>query len=112
MADAEYDGVRFGGDAADGIAFFAGRPAGGTARVEYYAGILAGTDLGAPLTQVSGLTMNWYGAVNWAVFDRTDSQAFAYQSGNATTTTTRDFVLKIDPRRADVQRIFRAGRGG
>ena len=96
MADAEYDGVRFGGDAADGIAFFAGRPAGGTARVEYYAGILAGTDLGAPLTQVSGLTMNWYGAVNWAVFDRTDSQAFAYQSGNATTTTTRDFVLKID----------------
>ncbi|MCA8834547.1 MAG: hypothetical protein K8953_05615, partial [Proteobacteria bacterium] len=98
MRDAAYEGVRLGGDVADGIAFFAGRAptgTGSTLRIEYYAGILAGADLGEALKREVGASVDWYGAVNWAIVD-TNSKGFVYQSRNTTNRTPRDFVLTID----------------
>ncbi|MGU9962828.1 MAG: hypothetical protein ACNYPD_01845 [Candidatus Halichondribacter symbioticus] len=96
MELATYEGVPLGGDAADGIAFFAGRPANRFTRVDYYAGILAGADLGAVLRQEStGATAKWYGAVNWAILNG-DSKGFLYQSGTSTDRATRDFVLTVN----------------
>ena len=62
MSTATYDGVPLGGDAADGIAHTGGFLSAGNRGAFYsYAGILAGTDLGAPLTQISG-TARWNGS--------------------------------------------------
>ena len=105
MATAKYDNVLLGGDTADGIAFFAGRPAtghGSSERVEYYAGILAGADLGEALRQEStGATAKWHGAVNWAIAI-TSGKGFLYHDQTAIGTTTRDFVLEIDLGARDV----------
>ena len=51
---ATFDGRALDGDATDGVAFFS------TATGNFYAGILSGTDLGAPVTQTSG-TASWVG---------------------------------------------------
>ena len=113
MATAKYDNVLLGGDTADGIAFFAGRPATGTGsdlRVEYYAGILAGADLGEALRQESaGAKVKWHGAVNWAIATL-GSKGFAYHDQTAIGTTTRDFVLEIDLGAREFNAFF--GRSG
>ncbi len=102
MDVATYEGVSLGGDVADGIAFFAGRPADGSERVEYYAGILAGADLGAAIRQEVGATVNWYGAVNWAVTDTGENgtggqgKGYVYQNESWGNRAFRDFVLTID----------------
>ncbi|MCA8836074.1 MAG: hypothetical protein K8953_13415, partial [Proteobacteria bacterium] len=60
LADATFNGVALGGDAEDGAAFFsAGRANDGG--YYSYAGILSGTNLGAPLTDTQG-TAKWIGA--------------------------------------------------
>ncbi|MCA8833497.1 MAG: hypothetical protein K8953_00300, partial [Proteobacteria bacterium] len=56
LADATFNGVALGGDAADGISYFAA--AGGGKR---YAGVLSGTNLGAPLTDTQG-SAKWIGS--------------------------------------------------
>ena len=58
---ASYDGKYLNGDARDGVAFFEGNPYQGTGSFAY-AGILAGTDLGAPLNQTGRAT--WHGSIN------------------------------------------------
>ncbi len=60
LADATFNGVALGGDAADGISYFA------AARTSWggfysYAGILEGTNLGAPLTDTQG-SAKWIGS--------------------------------------------------
>ncbi len=64
---ATFDGMRLDGDVADGVAFFEGSNGRYFA---YYAGILSGTDLGAPVTETEG-TANWYGQLK-TIFFRTD----------------------------------------
>ncbi len=59
LADATFNGVALGGDAADGVAFFAAGYNNGGAYG--YAGILSGTNLGAPLTDTQG-TAKWIGS--------------------------------------------------
>ena len=58
---ASYDGKYLNGDARDGVAFFEGNPYQGAGSFAY-AGILAGTDLGAPLNQTGRAT--WHGSIN------------------------------------------------
>ncbi|MCA8836013.1 MAG: hypothetical protein K8953_13110, partial [Proteobacteria bacterium] len=58
---ATYDGKYLNGDAADGVAFFEGEPYQGAGDFAY-AGILAGTDLGAPINQTGKAT--WHGSIN------------------------------------------------
>ena len=55
LADATFNGIALGGDAEDGMAFFASNS------INSYAGILSGTNLGAPLTQTQG-TAKWIGS--------------------------------------------------
>ena len=105
MATAKYDNVLLGGDTADGIAFFAGRAPGNTERVEYYAGILAGADLGEPLREETNATVNWHGAVNWAIAI-VGGKGFAYHDQTAIGTTTRDFVLTIDLETREFRSFF------
>ena len=57
LADATFNGVALGGDATDGVAYFAS----GVGEEYSYAGILSGTNLGAPLTQRQG-TAKWIGS--------------------------------------------------
>ncbi len=54
-----FNGTRLGGDATDGVAFFYGR-VNGTGTRYYHSGIFSGTDLGAPITDLSG-TASWVG---------------------------------------------------
>ncbi len=73
LAQARYDGAAIGGDLADGIDFFtlfhrtvpidnSGLSTGATTTTRYhYAGILSGTDLGAPVA-TSGETAIWNGS--------------------------------------------------
>ncbi len=76
MRDATFNGTRLGGDVADGMAFFVAAPSLQSDR-HGYAGIFSGTDLGAPVTNLSG-TARWVG------------------SFNSSHTASRDFVLEID----------------
>ena len=57
---AEYDGSILDGDSDDGVAFFRGKF--NRSKNYYYAGILSGTDLGAPVTQTQG-TATWNGEI-------------------------------------------------
>ena len=64
LADATFNGVPLGGDRADGVAFFATGITYGEKNgfgIYSYAGVLSGTNLGAPLTQTSG-TAQWDGS--------------------------------------------------
>ena len=59
LADATFNGVALGGDRADGAAFFAAERAN-NGRYYSYAGILSGTNLGAPLTDTARFCqMDW-----------------------------------------------------
>ncbi len=66
-----------GGDAADGVAYFRGQ-VNGRGTLYYYSGIFSGTDLGAPITDLSG-TASWVGKFQ-----------SIYHNVN------RDFVLEVD----------------
>ncbi len=72
---AEFNNIPLGGDATDGVAFFRDY----TGPSYYYAGILSGTDLGAPLDEPTGTTAIWVGSINDAKY--TDSN--------------KDFVLEV-----------------
>ncbi len=58
---AQYSGTPLGGDLHDSVAFFAGWRHGA---VHYYAGVLAGADLGAPLTNSAGTSTTFYGQIS------------------------------------------------
>ncbi len=75
---ATYKGFDLGGDATDGVAFL-NNYTRNYGSIGYYAGILSGTDLGAPLSQT--MKMNWVGQFQTV--------------GNSGTTDT-DFILEID----------------
>ncbi|MCA8835043.1 MAG: hypothetical protein K8953_08155, partial [Proteobacteria bacterium] len=60
LADATFNGVALGGDVADGVAFFS-TEAANNRRGYSYAGILSGTNLGAPLTDTTG-SAKWIGS--------------------------------------------------
>nr|MCA8835342.1 hypothetical protein [Pseudomonadota bacterium] len=65
FADATFKGRAFGGDATDGVVIFRGqdnRATGGPrySNTTHYAGILPGTNLGAPVNEPDG-TAIWYG---------------------------------------------------
>ena len=71
-------GVALGGDVTSGVAFFRGGRRGDSDHYyRYYAGILSGTDLGAPVTQTSG-TASWVGQLKSVWFE-----------------SNRDFVLEV-----------------
>ncbi len=72
---ATYEGAPLGGDATDGVAFFS------SGYRDYYAGILSGTDLGAPLAQT--MKVNWVGQVQTV-------------NNYNTNTISKDFILEID----------------
>ena len=63
LADATFNGVALGGDAADGLAFLTNGA--------LYSGILSGTNLGAPLTNTVG-TAKWIGSFQLAGYSPTD----------------------------------------
>ena len=80
---AEYLGAPISRDVLDGIVFGHGDING---RRRHYAGILAGTDLGAPLAgnvAVEDANVEWRGAFAWLFADET-------------TVVTRDFILNIN----------------
>ena len=60
LADATFNGVALGGDATDGVAYFAAERANDGNRYSYI-GILSGTNLGAPLTDTEG-SAKWIGS--------------------------------------------------
>ena len=65
LADATFNGVALGGDAADGVAFFAAEyNNNGNGGWYSYAGILSGTNLGAPLTDTAG-SAKWVGSFRY-----------------------------------------------
>ncbi|MCA8835011.1 MAG: hypothetical protein K8953_07985, partial [Proteobacteria bacterium] len=60
LADATFNGTALGGDATDGMVFFAAKAAN-NGWYYSYAGILSGTNLGAPLTDTIG-SAKWIGS--------------------------------------------------
>ncbi len=72
---ATFNGRALGGDATDGVAFFWGENGG---RFPMYAGIMSGTDLGAPVDNPAGTTASWVG-----------------QFQSLWHTTNEDFILEI-----------------
>ena len=70
LADATFNGVALGGDAADGVGLFAAERAN-NGRYYSYAGILQGTNLGAPLTDTQG-SAKWIGSFQFEGRDPTD----------------------------------------
>ncbi len=82
---AMFDGRALGGDATDGVAFFWGTPYSG-GNGTFHAGILSGTDLGAPIMQKSG-TASWVGQFQAVHF-----------------TTNKDFVLEVTFGNADTNK--------
>ncbi len=63
LAGTTPDGTSLGGEGADGVAFFRGTldDTSGVAKHYYYAGLLSGTNLGAPITD-SSLNGSWKGS--------------------------------------------------
>ncbi|MCA8836125.1 MAG: hypothetical protein K8953_13670, partial [Proteobacteria bacterium] len=95
---ATYVRAELGGDAADGVAFFAGREhkkqGDITTDVDYYAGIHSGTDLGTPLprqygTEGGDLEVNWNGSIGWLIYDRDETGGYAFDG-------LMDFTLTIN----------------
>ncbi len=75
LADATFNGVALGGDRADGVAYFNS----GWNNKYSYAGILSGTNLGAPLTDTAG-SAKWIGS---------------FKANAGTRTAPVDFVLSV-----------------
>ncbi len=84
---ATFDGVRLGGDATDGVAYFHG------ANGKDYAGIFSGTDLGAPVTETEG-TAKFYGKIGTSYYRRdfTLDIAFNAESTDGSVGTVRAFL--------------------
>ncbi len=59
---ATHDGVDLDGDPTDGVAYFYGSPVAD--EHYYYAGLLSGTNLGAPVSQTG--TAEWQGQIGWS----------------------------------------------
>ena len=104
LKTATHNGVALDGDAADGVAYFAGRrhitQGDVTTNVNYYAGIHSGTDLGAPLPRQydqDGVakTVNWNGRIGWLVYDSVRNDGYAFDGTNGTDGVT-DFTLTIN----------------
>ncbi len=76
-----HDGVDLDGDPTDGVAYFYGSSAPDVHH--YYAGILSGTNLGAPVSQTG--TAEWQGQIGW-------SSAL----GSSLPTEPMDFTLSIN----------------
>ena len=105
LSTAKYNQRALGGDAADGVAYFAGREhktqGDITTDVNYYAGIHSGTDLGNPLPRQYGtagedVTYDWNGRIGWLVYDENsaaDGYAFDGSSGS---NGVMDFALTIN----------------
>ncbi len=70
LADATFNGVALGGDRADGVAFFAAGRANDGGYYSY-AGVLSGTNLGAPLTDTIG-SAKWVGSFKYEGYSRID----------------------------------------
>ncbi|MCA8834974.1 MAG: hypothetical protein K8953_07800, partial [Proteobacteria bacterium] len=99
LADATFNGVSLGGDRADGVAFFAAARTR-TVWKRDYAGILSGTNLGAPLTDTQG-SAKWIGtfrASGWEAVDFILNISFGTGDGageiEALARTYRDYHLK------------------
>ena len=110
LKTATHNGVALDGDAADGVAYFAGRRhnvrGDVTTNVNYYAGIHSGTDLGAPLPRQydqDGVakTVNWNGRIGWLVYDSVSSRGYAFDGTHPTNESigpdgVTDFTLTIN----------------
>ncbi len=70
LADATFNGVALGGDAVDGVAFFT-KERNSNRKIYSYAGILSGTNLGAPLTDTIG-SAKWIGSFRYGGSSPTD----------------------------------------
>ena len=79
-----------GGNNADGVAFFRGAVGD---NIYYYAGILSGTDLGAPRTETSG-TAQWNGIFH--VLGNTIVHAFDGRNIYIDTSVHENFILTIN----------------
>ena len=82
LATATHGDVALGGDAADGVEFFHGFIGGFVGDQINYAGLLSGTDLGAPLVVEAGKTAEWKGHL--------------LVIGYATLALETDFMLTVD----------------
>ena len=73
-----FNNISLGGDVTDGAAFFMNKS------FSIYAGILSGTDLGAPVTGNSGTTASWVGHIQsrWNSIDRDFILEVTFGSGN------------------------------
>ena len=71
LADATFNGQSLGGDAADGVAFFTAARISNSGSLYSYAGILSGTNLGAPLTDNTG-SAKWIGSFQHGRYSPTD----------------------------------------
>ena len=81
LADATFNGVALGGDRADGVAFASNVRAIYNNVLSTYAGVLSGTNLGAPLTDTEG-SAKWIGS-------------FQIRVGPSGGRAVEDFVLNI-----------------
>ncbi len=103
LAQAYHDGAAIGGDVGDGIDFFTrhvafvpkdsgGAPIGDITITRYhYAGILSGTDLGAPVA-TSGVTAIWYGSFRTYNTNPVDFELTVGFGGDETSRTISAFV--------------------
>ena len=104
LKTATHNGAALDGDAADGVAYFAGRrhitQGDVTTDVNYYAGIHSGTDLGNPLPRQYGQdgvdkTVNWNGRIGWLVYDSVRNGGYAFDGTNGTD-GVMDFTLIVN----------------
>ena len=79
-----HDGVDLDGDPTDGVAYFYGSPVAD--EHYYYAGVLSGTNLGAPVSQDLPVA-NWQGQIGWSA---------PVRNNNTLPTEPMDFTLNIN----------------
>ena len=103
-----YDGKYLNGDVEDGVAFFEGVPYQGSGRYRY-AGILSGTDLGAPINRIG--TATWHGSINetsW-YFKNTDFSLDIVFNG-ATGGTIKGFSQSSNTYKREIHFLLLTGR--
>ncbi len=97
LADATFDGKPLGGDATDGVAFFSGTNRGGGSKLYYYAGLLSGTNLGAPVSETSG-SATWNGRFRFVHDSNVRSADFPLTVNFTGTATTAGSISAFIPR--------------